>query len=218
MLSKTDVYNKTLIPVTTGKVATANVTHNATLTVAENANLQSARHMYLRADKGDLNVRGDGFHQFLLFILVPITVSEDFGSASVSGSGTVAINGNVETGVFNEQFIGFGRDFGTFAANTMTADAYDATRQNLIYNTATGLWDRRTVDNASLIETIQIANMNAVQSNANLTYKSDDEVKWTFDVGRSLSQDIDDEIANLITQLGRTFDNSSAGGRINSPK
>ena len=60
--------------------------------------------------------------------------------------------------------------------------------------------DRRTVDNASLIETIQIAKMDAVQSNANLSYKSDDEER-TFDVGRSLSQDIDDEIANLSPSL-----------------
>ena len=52
-----------------------------------------------------------------------ITVSEDF-EVSPFRNGTVAINGDVETGVFNEQFIGFGRDFGTFA-NTMTADAYD---------------------------------------------------------------------------------------------
>ena len=204
VVAKTDIYNKTLIPITTGLTANATLNRNAGVNVGSGAQIQSARHLRLRAVEGDQLVDGDGFHQFLV---LGVPVNESFGSSSVNNNATITLDGLVETGVFNEQFIGFGRDFGTFVADTSTSDPVDVARQNLVYDPNTGLWQRRSADNSSVIDqAIVISEVSSFDTNQNNTFKSDSEVTFTFDPERSLSQDIDDEINELYTALAASFD------------
>ena len=91
-----------------------------------------------------------------------------FGSSSVNNNATITLDGLVETGVFNEQFIGFGRDFGTFVADTSTSDPVDVARQNLVYDPNTGLWQRRSADNSSVIDqAIVISEVSSFDTNQN---------------------------------------------------
>ena len=170
--------------------------------------MKSARHMYLIADKGVMGALADGTHRF-----GPEGISADrsFGDEITDAQATITVDGTLETGVYNNQFIGFGRDFGTFVADSSTPIATDTTRQTLYYNALTENWERRSVDNTTLIENIALTTTSSVPTDINADYRSDDSVRISFDVGRSLAQDIDDEIAALDAALLTSFDNASAG-------
>ena len=206
--AKSDVFNKTLIPITTGLVARADVTRRSNINIGSGGAMKSARHMYLIADKGVMGALADGTHRF-----GPegISADESFGDEITDAQATITVDGTIETGVYNNQFIGFGRDFGTFVADSSTPSATDTTRQTLYYNVLTENWERRSVDNSTLIENIALTTTNAVPTDINADYRSDESVKISFDVGRSLAQDIDDEIAALDAALLTSFDNASAG-------
>ena len=206
--AKSDVFNKTLIPITTGLVARADVTRRSNINIGSGGAMKSARHMYLIADKGVMGALADGTHRF-----GPegISADESFGDEITDAQATITVDGTLETGVYNNQFIGFGRDFGTFVADSSTPSATDTTRQTLYYNVLTENWERRSVDNSTLIENIALTTTNAVPTDINADYRSDESVKISFDVGRSLAQDIDDEIAALDAALLTSFDNASAG-------
>ncbi|EHI49802.1 hemolysin-type calcium-binding region [SAR116 cluster alpha proteobacterium HIMB100] len=206
VVAKSDVYNRTALPITTGLVADARGTHNSRLDIQSGASVKSGRHLRLRARKADMNLNGDGHHQFLV---LGIPADDSFGDETANSTGIVNIDGTVETGVYNRQFIGFSKTFGNMVANTTTpGDLTDVARQVLVYDEANGTWERRSIDNSSSLGTINVATGN--WSNADsITVKSGEEMSWTFDTDRSLAQDIDAEIQELNDALAASY--SSAG-------
>ena len=108
----TDIYNNTLIAGIFGEKADATLNDTSTININGNASVKSARHMNLKAHTGSRNVSGDGFKEWLQFIgiaVVPLT--GDFGRSRGSSTGKIKVDGNLETGVYNTQYIGFGKDF-----------------------------------------------------------------------------------------------------------
>ncbi len=109
--AKADIFNKTAIAINAGLNADAVVNRNVTLNVGAGSGLQSAQQMNLRAMKGDMNVAGSGRNQYTV---LGIPVEDSFGSKTINGGGQINIDGRVETGIFNEQYIGFSKDFTNF--------------------------------------------------------------------------------------------------------
>ena len=210
VLAKADIYNNTLIAVNSGEKADARLYHDVDITVDNDAKMQSARHMTLRATKGNRNVYGDGYAKWLIFILFGvIPVDKDFGSSTNSASANVTIDGKLETGVFNEQFVGFGTDFGTFKAY----DNGSVGRQNLVYDAANDSWTKYDLDNTSL-GVVNVAN-GSWSDDATVTVKSSDSVTWTYETDQNLANDIDDEIARLNEFKAASAPDNISQGLIN---
>ena len=205
VIAKSDVYNRTALPITTGLVADARGTHNSRLDIQNGASVKSGRHLRLRAAKAGMNLNGDGHHQFLV---LGIPADDSFGDETANSTGVVNIDGTVETGVYNNQFIGFSKTFGNMVANTATTgDLTDVARQVLVYDQANDTWERRSIDNSSSLGTINVATGPAVGSDS-VTVKSGEELSWTFDTDRSLAQDIDNEIQELNDALAASYSSS----------
>ena len=207
VLAKADIYNNTLIAVNSGEKAEAKLYHDVDITVDNDAKMQSARHMTLRATKGNRNVKGDGYAKWLIFILFGvIPVDKDFGSAVNSASANVTVDGKLETGVFNRQYVGFGTDFGTFKA----MDNGSVARQSLVYDASSDSWTKYDLDNTSLgVVNVPIASWS---DDATVTVKSSDSVTWTYQTNQNLANDIDDEIGKLLEfKAASAPDNISQG-------
>ncbi len=204
VVAKSDVYNRTLFPITTGLVADARGTHNSLLDIQSGASVKSGRHLRLRAAKADMNLNGDGHHQFLV---LGVPADDSFGSETSSSTGVVNIDGTVETGVYNRQYIGFSKTFGNMVADTSTSDAADVARQVLVYDQASETWERRSIDNSSSLGAINVAT-GAWSNSDSITVKSGEELSWTFDLNRSLAQDIDNEIQELNDALAASYSSS----------
>ena len=175
------------------------------LDIQNGASVKSGRHLRLRAAKAGMNLNGDGHHQFLV---LGIPADDSFGDETANSTGVVNIDGTVETGVYNNQFIGFSKTFGNMVANTATTgDLTDVARQVLVYDQANDTWERRSIDNSSSLGTINVATGPAVGSDS-VTVKSGEELSWTFDTDRSLAQDIDNEIQELNDALAASYSSS----------
>ena len=182
VLAKTSIYNKTLIPITTGLVANADVTRNVLVNVATGGGLQSARHMNVRANKGALTVSGNGKHQFLV---LGVPVDDSFGDATKTVSSKINIDGRIETGIFNEQYIGFGSDFGNYGL-----DANGNTERRTITE-LNGRWFFND-DNSEIV-----VSKGSYSDDLLTTMRSGDEASWTFLKNQNLANDIQAEIDAL---------------------
>ena len=178
--AKANVFNKTAVAINAGLNADAVVNRDTLINVGAGSNLQSARHMNLRAGKGTMNVSGVGRNQFTV---LGVPAEDGFGSTTVTGEGAVNIDGRVETGIFNEQFIGFGRDFTNFAV------ASDGSTQRQTLTQLNGVW----YVNGSPLNITEGGNIDDYLTST----RSGDNVAWTFLQNQNLANDIQDEIDQL---------------------
>ena len=100
--AKADVFNKTVVAINAGLNADAVVNRNVMLNVQAGSGLQSAQQMNLRAMKGNMNVAGSGRNQYTV---LGVPVEDSFGSKTINGGGQINVDGRIETGIFNEQYI-----------------------------------------------------------------------------------------------------------------
>ena len=115
VVAKTDIYNNTLIAGIFGEKAksTLNV-DTSIIRIRENATIQSASDLTIKASDGTRNAKGKGFKQWLQYVgIAVVPLSGNFGGENEPQNNTVT-DGEIETGVFNHQHIAFGRDFGSF--------------------------------------------------------------------------------------------------------
>ncbi|MDC1135924.1 hypothetical protein OAT45_04360 [Alphaproteobacteria bacterium] len=179
--AKADVFNKTAIAINAGLNADAVVNRNVRLNVGAGAGLQSAQKMDLRAMKGTMTVAGAGRNQYTV---LGVPVEDSFGSETINGGGEVVIDGRVETGIFNEQYIGFGRDFTNFDI------ADNGTTYRRPINQINGEWYLN--DGTQLVVTEGSYSDQLLDS-----IRSGDNIKWTILKDQNLANDIQDEIDAL---------------------
>ena len=179
--AKADVFNKTAVAINAGLNADAVVNRNVTLNVGAGSGLQSAQQMNLRAMKGTMNVAGSGRNQYTV---LGIPVEDSFGSKVINGGGQINIDGRVETGIFNEQYIGFSKDFTNFDI------ASDGTTFRRPITEINGRW---YLDDGTEL----VLSEGSYSANLLDNIRSGDNIEWTILKDQNLANDIADEIAAL---------------------
>ena len=179
--AKADIFNKTLVAINAGLNADAVVNRNVRLNVGTGAGLQSAQKMDLRAMKGTMVVAGAGRNQYTV---LGVPVEDSFGSETIIGGGEIIVDGRVETGIFNEQYIGFGRDFTNFDI------ANNGTTYRRPINKIGGEW---YLDDGTQL----VVSEGSYSSQLLDNIRSGDNVKWTILKDQNLANDIQDEIDAL---------------------
>ena len=115
VVARTDIFNNTLIAGIFNEKANATLNYTNHINIRENASIKSASDLNIKASSGRLNVKGKGSKDWLQYIgIAVVPLSADFGNSGGTVSNTITLNGEVETGVYNTQYLAFGRDFGTF--------------------------------------------------------------------------------------------------------
>ena len=142
--ARTDLFNNTLIPISTKPEADALITIDSTLTLGSDALLRSARHTQLFAQEGSADASGVGIGKDIYreaLATVASAVSEAFGGEKVSfeirgGSSRVAktssvrIDGRVEVGINRKQELEIGID-GTVSRKIGSIDIADTQVQSV---------------------------------------------------------------------------------------
>ncbi|MCP5307913.1 leukotoxin LktA family filamentous adhesin [Cognatazoarcus halotolerans] len=122
--ARTDLFNNTLIPISTKPGADARITTTSTISLGSDALLRSARHTQLFAQEGSADASGVGIGKDIYreaLASVASAISEAFGgekvsfeirggSSAVNKTSSVAIDGTVEVGINRKQELEIGID------------------------------------------------------------------------------------------------------------
>ena len=197
VVAKTDIYNNTLIAGIFGEKAKSTLNVDTNIRIRENATIQSASDLTIKASDGTRNAKGKGFKQWLQYVGVAVVpLSGDFGNESGASRNTVTLDGEIETGVFNHQHIAFGRNFGSFIQDPDNSSAV-ARRPLQKIGSQWVYTDNNTIASLSI---------DNLTSDSAQSVKSHDFLSWEFEVGQSFSNDIQDQIDNLTAVKAGTAD------------
>jgi len=193
---KTDsrIWNKSAIPISTGKISVATNTHNSNVTVASGATVQTQRHLKIKALKGDQQGRAFGAAYDWTTAL---TTRDTYGSASNTGATGINVAGTLATGLDKDVSIVFSKDFTPYFADG-SGDSNKAAYT--MSQNAAGEWELKD-SGSNVVGTL----------NAQVT-SSTGEVSWTVS-SETLANDIDAEITRLTTaksQYGTNRNNINA--------
>lgn len=185
------IWNKTAIPISTGKVSVATNQHNSNINVLSGASVNTQRHLRMQAIKGDQQGRAFGAAYDWT---TSLTTRDTYGTASNSGTTSINIQGSVATGLDSDVSIEFGTGFTPYFA-----DGSNQLGTRTITQNTDGEWE--LYDGSTLLGTLdaQISS-------------STGEVTWSI-INESLTTDLDTEITRLTsakTQFGTNRNNQNA--------
>ena len=201
VVAKTDIYNNTLIAGIFGEKAKSTLNVDTNIRIRENATIQSASDLTIKASDGTRNAKGKGFKQWLQYVgIAVVPLSGNFGDENGASNNTVTLDGEIETGVFNHQHIAFGRDFGSFIQDPDNSSA--VTRRPL-----QKIGSQWVYTDNNTIASLSIDNLTG---DSGQSVRSHDFLGWEFEVGQSFSNDIQDQIDNLTAVKAATADADTA--------
>ena len=201
VLARTDIFNNTLIAGIFGEKAKATLNHNTHIHIREGARLQSAADLSIKANDGTRGAAGKGSKQWLQYVgIAVVPMKANFGEEAGSTTNKITLDGTVETGIFSEQYLTFGRDFGSFIQDPDNSSA--VARRGLAK--VNGVWTY-TDDNSTA--TLALDNYS---TDSALSAKSHAHLGFEFEVGESFSNDIQDLIDNLSDTKAATVDSDLA--------
>ena len=201
VVAKTNIYNNTLIAGIFGEKADAHLAHDTNIFIREDAKLQSARDLSVKASDGTRNVAGKGEKTWLQYVgIAVVPLNGSFGRETGASNKKITLDGSVETGIFASQYLTFGRDFGTFIQDPDNASAVARRPISKIG----GVWTY-TDDNSTASLTID-----NLTGDAALSAKSHDHLGFEFEVNQSFANDIQDQIDNLTATKAATNDAAQA--------
>ncbi|MGC6512260.1 MAG: leukotoxin LktA family filamentous adhesin [Parvibaculales bacterium] len=201
IVANTNIYNNTLIAGIFGEKAEAALTINSDVNIAENAALRSAQYMVVESSTGSGAAVANGYKEWLQYIgIAVVPLNGSFGAESVSGRGNINLAGTLETGVYNEQYIGFGTGFGSFREDPNSpgdVEKMTLTESDGVYTRSDG-----TIMDVPVVGTYS--------DDKTVTLRSSDAISWSFDLNRDPGQDIDLEINELEVAKLRSFNSDAA--------
>ena len=201
VVARTDIFNNTLIAGIFNEKANATLNYTNHINIRENASIKSASDLNIKASSGRLNVKGKGSKDWLQYIgIAVVPLSADFGNSGGTVSNTITLNGEVETGVYNTQYLAFGRDFGTFIQDPDNASG--VTRRPIAKIGSQWVYtDNNTVARLAI---------DNLTDQSDQSVKSHDFLTWEFSADESFSNDIQDQIDNLTAAKAATVDAAEA--------
>ena len=201
VIAKTNIYNNTLIAGIFGEKAEANLAHDTHIHIREDAKIQSARDLSIKASDGTRNAAGKGEKTWLQYVgIAVVPLNGSFGKETGATTKKITLDGSVETGVFSTQYLTFGRDFGTFIQDPDNASA--VTRRPIAKLGSQWVYtDNNTVARLSL---------DNLTGDATLSAKSHDHLGFEFEADQSFANDIQQQIDNLTATKAATNDAAQA--------
>ncbi|MGC6476026.1 MAG: leukotoxin LktA family filamentous adhesin, partial [Parvibaculales bacterium] len=199
--AQTNIYNNTLIAGIFGEKSDARLSLNSDVNIAESAALRSAQNLIVEASTGSRSANAVGYKEWLQYIgIAVVPINSSFGNAQLAGNSNINVSGTLETGVYSEQYIGFGTNFGTFREDPNNP----GTVEKMSVTQADGVWTRS--DGTQM----DVPVVDSYSDDKTTTMRSNDFVRWRFDPNRDLSQDIDTEINQLEVAKLRSFNSDAA--------
>ncbi|MGC6439628.1 MAG: leukotoxin LktA family filamentous adhesin [Candidatus Puniceispirillaceae bacterium] len=197
----TNIYNNTLIAGIFGEKADATLNYTNNININDNARIQSASDLAIKASDGVRTVSGRGFKEWLQYVgIAVIPLTGEFGSGSGAATNDITLDGQIETGVYNHQYLAFGRNFGTFIQDPDNASG--VTRRGL-----SKLGSQWVYTDNNTVARLDVDNLT---NDTSISVKSHDFLTWDFDQDASFSNDIQAQMDNLSAAKAATVDANAA--------